>query len=126
MIDPVSVAVAVASLIIGPQAAQIAGPYAAIIVGSFAGCLLALRTRDPSSTFKAGWFIALLMTMSVMLTVGVSLVVSKWTGWDSQWLLFPVSLLLAGAGERWLTVPALAFDALKDAFDAWRSRPGKG
>lgn len=52
-LDPVSVAIALASILFGPPLAAIIGPYAVILISATVGAAWALGRRDPCSLWAA-------------------------------------------------------------------------
>lgn len=126
-IDPVSLAFAIAALLVGPKLAQYVGPYSVILLGSFAGCIFALRSREPSGRMSAGLFVVLLMILSAGLTVPTAIWVGSIVGKEVKWFLFPAAAMIAGIGERWFTVPSLLFDGLRDFVAQWaKNRADRG
>ena len=102
-LDPVSAAVALASVIFGPALAGFVGPYSIILLGSTVGASWALGRREPAtSKWGAVWFFARLNTTAALLTVGIASIVGNWLGTlDHNWLLGPAAMLVGGVGDDW-------------------------
>lgn len=103
-IDPVTVAIAIATGLFGSTAAQYVGPYAVIIVGALIGAAWSASRRDPGSRIGTAAFILLLIGLAVLVSVPLAEVAARYVGQDSRWMLGPVAVVVAGVGERW---PAL-------------------
>lgn len=101
-LDPVNVAIAIASVVFGPALAAIAGPYAVIIVAATVGAAWSLGRRDPDAKFGAAWYFLRLNATAVLATVALAKLVSHWVGGeDASWLLAPIALLVGGVGDDW-------------------------
>ncbi len=117
-LDPITIGIAVASLVVGAGAAQYLGPYLVIGLGALLGSMIALRSAvDVPNGWRAMIFalvmIALSMSIAIPFAEGMAAVVGK----DWKWLAFPVATGLAAMGERgwgalWEKVKKLWFTAL--------------
>lgn len=105
-IDPVSVAIAIAGSIIGAELATYVGPYVVIAAGGVVGASFALTRRPPDSKPHPVLFVAWLTVVALLLTVPASIVLASVTGWNTRWMLVPVSALVAGIGHEWPAVGA--------------------
>ncbi|MFZ7321227.1 hypothetical protein [Comamonas jiangduensis] len=101
-LDPVNVAVALASVIFGQALAGIIGPYAVILIASTVGAAWALGRRDPASKLNAVWYFLRLNTTAVLVTVSLASLAGRWMGHeDTTWLLAPIALIVGGVGDDW-------------------------
>lgn len=101
-LDPVSVAVVLASTLFGPQLAAIIGPYAVILLGATVGAAWALGRRETDKKSGAVAYFMLINGTAVLVTVGISNLVGKWLGHeDANWLLAPVAMVIGGVGHDW-------------------------
>lgn len=97
-LDPVNVAVALASVIFGQALAGIIGSYAVILIASTVGAAWALGRRDPGARLGAAWDFLRLNATAVLITVGLANVAGRWLGHDdTTWMLAPIALLMLPA-----------------------------
>lgn len=117
-IDPITAAVATASILFGPTMSAIVGPYAVIILGATAGASWALGRRNKGGKLGAAWFFLRINLTAVLLTVSLTKVVAQMFGIDEHaWLLGPVAFVIGGVGDDW---PEVAQWALRRAWE-WRT-----
>ena len=101
-LDPVSVAIALASVIFGPALAAVIGPYAVIIVSATVGAAWALGRREPGARLGAAWYFLRLNATAVLVTVSLANLAGQWVGQqNTTWLLAPIALLVGGVGDDW-------------------------
>ena len=101
-LDPVSVAIALASVIFGPALAAVIGPYAVIIVSATVGAAWALGRREPGARLGAAWYFLRLNATAVLVTVSLANLAGQWAGQqNTTWLLAPIALLVGGVGDDW-------------------------
>ena len=101
-LDPVSVAIALASIIFGPALAGVIGPYAVIIIASTVGAAWALGRREEGAKLGAVWYFLRLNATVALVTVSLAQLASRWVGGDNNyWLLAPIALLVGGVGDDW-------------------------
>lgn len=101
-LDPVSVSIALASIIFGPALAGVIGPYAVIIISSTVGAAWALGRRDPAARLSAAWYFLRLNATAVLITVSLANLAARWLGADdSRWMLAPIALLVGCIGDDW-------------------------
>lgn len=100
-IDPVAVAIYALSPMLGEVSARFAGPYAVIILAAAVGAGWSLGRSSKASLGGALGHFALIIGTAVLVTWGVSAVLSHYTGLDSHWLLAPVALFIGGIGSDW-------------------------
>lgn len=101
-LDPVSVAVVLASVLFGPRLAAIIGPYAVILLGATVGAAWALGRRETDKKSSAVAYFMLINGTAVLVTVGISNLVGRWLGHeDANWLLAPVAMVIGGVGHDW-------------------------
>lgn len=101
-LDPVSVAIALASVLFGPSLAGVIGPYAVIIISATVGAAWALGRRDPAAKLSAAWYFLRLNATAAIVTVGLAKLTGLWLGIDDHsWLLAPIALVVGGVGDDW-------------------------
>lgn len=101
-LDPVSVSIALASIIFGPALAGVIGPYAVIIISATVGAAWALGRRDPAVRLSAAWYFLRLNATAVLITVSLANLAARWLGADdSRWMLAPIALLVGCIGDDW-------------------------
>ena len=102
-LDPVNVAVAIATVIFGPALSGFIGPYALILLGSTLGASWSLGRRIPSTSRLAPlWFFIRMNLMAALLTVSLANFVGQWLGaTDHNGLLILVSIFVGGVGDDW-------------------------
>lgn len=104
-LDPVSVAVVLASTLFGPSLAAIIGPYAVILLGATVGAAWALGRRDTTKKSNAVAYFSLINATALLVTVSISRIVGGWLGHeDANWLLAPVAMVIGGVGNDWPAV----------------------
>ena len=123
-LDPVSVAVVLASTLFGPQLAAIIGPYAVILLGATVGAAWALGRRETDKKSNAVAYFALINGTAVLVTVGISNLVGRWMGHaDANWLLAPVAMVIGGVGHDW---PAVLKTVQEKVMGLWGKRMDGG
>ena len=123
-LDPVSVAVALLSVTLGPQLAAIVGPYAVIVLASTTGAAWALGRREASTRTSAFAYFGRITATAVLLSVAIESAVHQWLiPTDSHWLLAPIALLVGGIGDDW---PAVGRWVLERAGRLIERRAGAG
>lgn len=101
-LDPVSVAIALASVLFGPPLAAIIGPYAVILISATVGAAWSLGRRDPAAKLSAAWYFLRLNATAILVTVSVAKLAGIWLGLaDHSWLLAPIALVVGGVGDDW-------------------------
>lgn len=104
-LDPVAVAVALASVLFGPTLAAIVGPYAVICIASTVGAAWALGRRPQATRRNAVLYFVRLNATAALVTVGLAGAIARGLGLgDGAWLLAPVALLVGGVGDDWPAV----------------------
>ena len=104
-LDPVSVAIALASILFGPHLAAIIGPYAVILISATVGAAWALGRRDPAAKVSAAWYFLRLNATAILITVSIAKLAGIWLGVaDHSWLLAPIALVVGGVGDDWPVV----------------------
>ena len=123
-LDPVSVSIALASIIFGPALAGVIGPYAVIIISATVGAAWALGRRDPAARLSAAWYFLRLNATAAVVTVSLAKLTGLWLGMeDHSWLLAPVALVVGGVGDDW---PALGKWLVAMAGRVFERRAGGG
>jgi hypothetical protein len=101
-IDPTSAAIAIATIVFGPEAAEYVGPYSVIILASITGSGWALSRRGRTGHLRALLFVARLVATALALSLAIESSVDRWLiSLDSHWLLAPIALVVGGIGDDW-------------------------
>lgn len=101
-VDPITAAVAIASILFGPTMSAIIGPYAVIIVSSTVGASWALGRRPTASKFGAAWFFLRINMTACLLTVLLARFIGQYIGAEEHsWLLAPTAMFIGGVGDDW-------------------------
>ena len=117
-IDPITAAVAIASILFGPTMSAIIGPYAIIIVGSTVGASWALGRRQTAPKFGAAWFFLRINMTACLLTVMLARLVGQTIGVDEHsWLLAPTAIFVGGVGDDWPRIAKWLILRIGRAFD---------
>lgn len=124
-LDPVSVAIAVASIIFGPALASVIGPYAVILMGSTVGAAWSLGRREKDAQqLRAVWYFLRLNATAVLVTVSLARLTGQWLGIDDpSWLLVPTAIVIGGIGDDW---PRIGAWLLQRAGRMFERRTGSG
>ena len=110
-LDPVNVAVALASVLFGPALAAVIGPYAVILMASTVGAAWALGRRDQSARLGAAWYFLRLNATALLVTVGLASLAGRWIGAEETgWMLAPIALLVGGVGDDWPRLARWVFE----------------
>jgi len=117
-LDPVSVAIALASVIFGPAMAAIIGPYAVIIIASTVGAAWALGRREEGARLGAAWYFLRLNATAVLVTVALAQLAGRYLGGgDLYWLLAPIALIVGCVGDDWPKVGRWVFTRVGRLFE---------
>ena len=101
-LDPVNVAIALASIIFGPALASVIGPYAVIMMASTVGAAWSLGRREPGEKWGAAWYFVRLNTTAILITVSLANLAAQWIGsQESEWMLAPIALAVGVIGDDW-------------------------
>lgn len=105
-LDPVSVTVALFTVLMSPQLAELIGPYAVIILAASTGAAWSLGMRPPGTRTSAIWYLMKLNLTAVLLVVGLAqLVLYTWPDFAGlKWMLAPIALVVGGVGDHWPTI----------------------
>lgn len=105
-IDPVSVAILVASVLVSQQLAEIIGPYAVIVMAASTGAAWSLGRQDSTTRLGAVAYMVKINLTALLLTVGAA----EFVGWmwpsfaGHKWILAPIALLVGAIGNEWPVV----------------------
>lgn len=105
-IDPVSVAILVASVLVSQQLAEIIGPYAVIVMAASTGAAWSLGRQGSTTRLGAVAYMAKINLTALLLTVGAA----EFVGWmwpsfaGHKWILAPIALLVGAIGNEWPVV----------------------
>lgn len=101
-LEPVNVAVAILSLMLGPALASVVGPYAVIMLASTVGAAWSLGRANTRTKLSAASYFLLINGTAILVTVSAATQLAKWIGaTDAGWLLAPVALIIGGVGQDW-------------------------
>lgn len=101
-LDPINAAIALGSVIFGPQLAAIIGPYAVILIAATVGAAWSLGGRAPTSRGSAVRYFALLNATALLVTVQAANALALWFGMqNTTWMLAPIALVIGGVGDAW-------------------------
>lgn len=113
-IDPVTVAITLASAMFGPPLAAIVGTYAVIVIGAIAGSAWSASGRPPAaSRVSTLGYIALFVTLALLVTVPGAELLARYIKLDPSWVMGPLAAFIGGVGDKW---PALIQWALRRRF----------
>lgn len=104
-LDPLSVAITVLAILVGPAIAPYAAAYSIIIFGAVVGMFIGLLSRNPSGRLSAIGYIIVTGSASLFMTVPASnYLTNNFEVFKngSSWLLFPISFGITAYGELWL------------------------
>jgi len=94
-LDIVTVAIAVASLIFGPDVAALVGPYSVIVLAAIGGAAWS-ASSTPEATRRATLLHMLLMVgLALLGTVPLAEVLARLASIDARWALGPVAAVIA-------------------------------
>lgn len=100
-IDIVTVAIALASWMLGAEAAAIVGPYTVILLAALGGAAWAASR----TTGRTHWGTVLHMSgsigLAVIATVPASELLAQWAGLQARWTLAPAAVMIA-ARPDWI------------------------
>lgn len=117
-LDPVAVVVALVTLLVGPKLAAYVGPYVVIAAAGLTGASIALSRRDPKAKPGTWAFLALMVSMSMLVTVGLTkLAALAWAPLGSDFMLVLVALLVGFIGDDWPSVMKWAVSRIKGRID---------
>lgn len=100
-LDPVAVAVALFTLLVGPKLAPYVGTYVVIGAAGLTGAALALSRREPGGRCAALAYLVIMTLVSMLLTVPAALLVEKVSSeFSSVWTLVPIALAMGYFGDH--------------------------
>ena len=117
-LDPIHVAITVASAVLAPALAEVVGPYVIIFIASTIGASWALGRQATMSRLKALFFFLRINFTAAIVTSSIASALAKQLGYASGtgeglWLIAPIALVIGGVGDDW---PALIRWVLKRKF----------
>lgn len=116
--DIVTVAIAVATALFGPQMGEIAGPYGVILLGACLGGAWATTRRPESGAVSSLLYMAGVVGIALLVTVPLSELVASHWGLESRWTLGPVAAIVGGIGHDWPKVGAWALSLAKQVVES--------
>lgn len=101
-IDPVAVAIALVTVLLGPKLAAYVGPYVVIAAAGLTGAAFSLGRRDPNARLGTWPFLIIMVGFSMLLTVGFTqLAALVWPPLGSSYMIAPVALVVGYIGDDW-------------------------
>jgi hypothetical protein len=122
-IDIVTVFIAIAGVLFGPDLAAVIGPYAVILLGAALGAGWSATRREPGTRGGTLLHMLLMMGWALIVTVPAAIVAGLLFGLEAKWLLGPVAVVIAGIGPDWPEVGRWGLGLLKGLAERWA---GKG
>lgn len=106
-LDPVSVLVALLTVVLGPALAAVVGPYAVIIIAASTGAGWSLGRREASTRVSATFFFLRINFTALLVTVSAAEIAKSFgVPADLRWMLAPIAILIGGIGDDWPAVGA--------------------
>lgn len=105
-IDPVSVAILIAGILVSPQLAEVIGPYAIIAIAASTGAAWSLGRHESTTRLAAAGYMVKINLTALLLTVGIA----EFVGWmwpsfqGHKWILAPIALMVGAIGNDWPNV----------------------
>jgi len=126
-IDPVSVAVAIVTALVGGVLAPYVGPYIIIAIAGAAGSGFALGRWRECTRFEAAGYMFGMTVVALLLTVPFTELL-LWLSPDllhlsSRWALAPVAALIGGIGHDWPKVGGWLIERAARVFDRKAGTP---
>lgn len=113
-LDIVTVAVAIASVLFGARMAAIVGPYAVIFIGAVVGSVYSATGRASSGKLSALGYCALMVLLSVSITVPAAEILAPYIRVsEPRHLFFVVSAGISAVGDKWPGVILWAWGLLQ-------------
>lgn len=126
-VDPISVTVALATLVFAPEVARVVGPYLVILFASTIGASFALAARESSTKLNAALFFFRVNGLSVLLTHSIAYAVNLgYPVEDQQTWFAPIAFALGFIGDRWPAVFTWAAKKLSKLIDVLIKLRGDG
>lgn len=127
-IDPISVMVAVASLVFASEVANVVGPYLIILFASSIGASFALKARPTTSRMSAVGFYFRVNGLAILLTYSIATFAHQYYPMKDVGTWFaPVSFAIGFVGDRWPAVFRWAVSKLSKFVDIMiKMRDGGG
>lgn len=101
-IDPVAVAIAILTVILGPKLAPYVGTYIVIAAAGLTGAAFSLGRREPDAKLGTWPFLIVMVAFSMLLTVGFTqLAALLWPPLGSSYMIAPVALVVGYIGDDW-------------------------
>lgn len=101
-LDPINVAILLATFLFGPVMAGVIGPYAVILIGSTVGASWSLGRREKGPRWGAAWYFLRMNATALLITVSLANLGGKWFGLtEPDWLLCPTAIAVGAIGDDW-------------------------
>ena len=126
-IDPISVTVAIASVLFAQEVAHVVGPYLVIVFASTIGASFALVARPRTTRARAVAFFFRVNGLSVLLTYSIAAIVNTRYPMDDLRAWFaPIAFTIGFVGDRWPAVMMWAGRKISRAIDILIKLRGDG
>lgn len=126
-VDPISVTVALATVVFAPEIAHVVGPYLVILFASTIGASFALAARPSTTRMNAALFFFRVNGLSVLLTYSIaSIVHSQYPLDDLRSWFAAVAFILGFIGDRWPTLMMWAASKVSKLVDILIKMRGDG
>lgn len=109
-LDIVTLAIAVVTLLTGPELAALVGPYTVILLASLGGAAWSATKIEQRPRMATVKHMALMMGLALLLTVPFAEAFARLSGIDARWAFGPIAAIIAarpewaiGWVERWLS-----------------------
>lgn len=112
-LDVVTMAIALAAAMFGPELATFVGPYAVIFLGAVLGGAWSASRRPPATRVETVGYLALIVLLAVLVTVPLADFAATYLGLQSRVLFAPVAAVISGVGPDWPGVFAWAWGIVR-------------
>lgn len=94
-LDIITVAIAVASWVLGAEVAAIVGPYSVILLSAVGGAAWSAGRKAQPTRLGALLHIAGSVGLALIATVPLAELIARWTDLQARWTLAPAAVLIA-------------------------------
>lgn len=106
--------VTIAGLVFDPQTALIIGPYLLIAFAGTIGAAWSLGRRESQGRLNALFYFLRIAFTAILLTVAIiKLTAHFYPGFDADWMVAPVALVIGVIGDGWLNIYSWLAEAVK-------------
>lgn len=112
-LDVVTLAIALAAAMFGPELAAVVGPYAVIFLGAVLGGAWSASRRPAGSRFETVGYLGLIVLLAVLVTVPCADFAATYLHLESKVLFAPVAAIISGVGSDWPGVFSWAWGVVR-------------